>query len=388
MERKKVLYVVTKSAWGGAQRYVYDLAIHLPRDRFEPIVAAGGRGPLFDKLKKAGIKTIAMPEFERDIHIIKEVRALLRLYRIFKSEKPDIIHLNSSKAGGLGALAAFLYKTLYPKAYILKPKIVFTVHGWPFREERPFWERWLIFIASYISALLSDKVILITKSDFQIAQKIIRRRKLAFIPNGIEYQEFLSREEARAFLAEKLGRPLTKEAVILGTVAELTKNKGISYLISALSRLNLNNYYRGKASIVVIGEGEERGKLEKQIESLKLQNNVRLAGFVPEAHRYMAAFDIFVLPSVKEGLPYTVMEAMAAGIPVAASAVGGIPDLIQHGVNGLLAAPKVPENIAGLLDELLKNTSMRTELGEAGKKIVEANFRLRDMITKTVSIYE
>lgn len=385
MSKKKILYVVTKSVWGGAQRYVYDLATHLPGDKFEPVIAAGGKGLLFEKLRLAGIKTISIPELERDIYIGKELRAIRRLYKIFAAEKPGVIHLNSSKAAGIGALAAWLYKIINNQLSMI---IIFTVHGWPFREDRSPLARAAIFAASWASALLADKIILITKADFKTAQKFIPGRKLAFIHNGIEPAEVLSCKEARTLLAEKLGRPILPQAILLGAIAELTKNKGISYFISALSRLNLNNHYRGLASIVVIGEGEERVKLEKQIESLKLQNTVRLAGFVPEAHRHLPAFDIFILPSVKEGLPYTVMEAMAAGIPVVATAVGGIPDLITHEEDGILIPPKHPQAIAQALSSLLEYPARRKILGNRGRRVIKTKFPLQNMIAKTITVYE
>ena len=127
---KKVLYVITKSVWGGAQRYVFDLATNLPKDQFEIVAAAGGEGPLFDKLHNAGIRTINTPSLERDVHILNETSVFWQLLKIFHTEKPDILHLNSTKIGALGALAAFLYKLLTLNFKLLT---VFTVHGWGFK---------------------------------------------------------------------------------------------------------------------------------------------------------------------------------------------------------------------------------------------------------------
>lgn len=120
--KKRILYVITKSNWGGAQRYVYDLATGLPKDHFAISVACGGQGLLKDKLEIAGIKIIPIPYFQRDINITKEFYSFVELIKIFRTEKPDIIHLNSSKAGVIGALAAFVYKlitnTHKPKLFI------------------------------------------------------------------------------------------------------------------------------------------------------------------------------------------------------------------------------------------------------------------------------
>src|SRR3989344_4800606 len=106
--KKKILFVITKSNWGGAQRYVYDIATNMPRDRFELVVAAGGDGVLIDKLKSAGIQTIAIRALDRDISIIKEILSFFSLLAIYRRERPSVIHANSSKAGGVAATAAWI----------------------------------------------------------------------------------------------------------------------------------------------------------------------------------------------------------------------------------------------------------------------------------------
>ncbi len=126
--RRKILLVVTKGNWGGAQRYVYDLATELPVDQFEPVVVAGAGHALPTRLAAAGIRTIALPKLERDINWRQEAATLAALVKIFWRERPSVVHLNSSKIGGLGALAARL---------ALVPRIIFTAHGWPFHEARP-----------------------------------------------------------------------------------------------------------------------------------------------------------------------------------------------------------------------------------------------------------
>src|SRR3989338_2523185 len=153
--RKKVLFVITKSNWGCAQRYVYDLATHLPQETFDPVVALGGSGMLKTRLEEAGIRTISIPSLERDINLIKELQSLKYLWHIFHQEHPDIIHLNSSKIGGLGSVVAAYFR-LYLKCqqlfniFLSKSKkttlntnscsliTIFTVHGWAFNEERNF----------------------------------------------------------------------------------------------------------------------------------------------------------------------------------------------------------------------------------------------------------
>lgn len=389
MKRKKILYVITKSVWGGAQRYIFDLATNLSKDRFEAAVITGGNGLLVEKLDQAGIRTIALPVLQKSGALLEVLFsfinfcALFRLIRIFQQERPDIVHLNSSKIGGLGALAACIASLVVGRRLL----VIFTVHGWGFNENRPLPVRTLIFFISWFSSLFQNKIICINTADFKAAQRFIPRRKLALIFNGIGPINFLPREEARAFFAKKLGRQILTETILIGTNAELTKNKGLLYLIDALPRLNLDGDYRDLTSIV-IGEGEDREKLQNQIRSLGLQNSVFLAGFIPEAARYLKAFDIFVLPSLKEGLPYTIMEAMFAGLPVIATNVGGIPDLVEHKKTGLLTAPKDVNALARMLQALIQSKKMREGLGNKAIKTIETKFKLRDMIDETISCYD
>src|SRR3989344_6929292 len=130
MEKKKVMYLITKATWGGAQRYVYDLSTNIPKSEFEPIVAYGTRGKLADELEPAGIATRQLPSLGRDVAIVSDIKSFFEMLRIIRELKPDVVHLNSSKAAALGALAARIARA---------PNIIFTVHGWPFGEKRnPF----------------------------------------------------------------------------------------------------------------------------------------------------------------------------------------------------------------------------------------------------------
>ncbi|MBI2640551.1 MAG: glycosyltransferase family 4 protein [Candidatus Sungbacteria bacterium] len=381
MHRKKILYVITKSVWGGAQRYVFDLATNLPKDRFDVAVVTGGKGALTGKLEQAGIRTIPLPilqergGFFEVVFSLANIRTLFSLVRIFRQEKPDIIHLNSSKIGGLGAVAAFFYKVTSNQL----PVTIFTVHGWGFKEDRPLPIRALIFFISWFSSLFQNKIICINNADFKAAKKFIPRRKLALIFNGIGPIDFLPRAEARAFFAQKIGRVLTEDDIIIGTVAELTKNKGLNYLIDAINQMKLQT--------IIIGSGEDHEKLQKQIISLQMQDDIFLVGFIPDAARYLKAFDIFVLPSIKEGLPYTIMEAMSAGLPVIATNVGGIPDLVSDGSEGMLAPAKESNKLARAILELARDREKRRQLGEAGRKKIETLFRLSDIVAKTASLY-
>lgn len=389
-ERKKVLFCVTKSVWGGAQKYVYDLASNLPSDQFEPVVVAGGEGPLVQKLREKNIKTISLPVLQQRsgffdvVFSSQNLKTIFALAGIIKRERPDILHLNSSKMGGLGAMAAKAVSFAGGHS----PLVVFTAHGWGFRENRPLWQRAVIYLASFVSALLHHKIITINTADFKTAQKYIApSAKLNLIHNGIAPVGFLNRGEARSYLSSRIGRPLKPDTILVGTIAELTANKGLRYLIKALDQVRLRAPAL-KLNAVIIGEGEEREKLALQIKSHELEDMVFLAGFIQEAGRYLRALDIFVLPSIKEGLPYALMEAMHAGLPAVATSVGGIPDLVEHGQDGLLVAPRDPGGLAKAVVELAREVEKRKLMGGSAEAKISAGFLPEHMVSQTVEVYD
>jgi glycosyltransferase involved in cell wall biosynthesis len=305
MKKKKVLYVITKSNWGGAQRYVFDLATHLPKDQFEVAVAFGQRGLLAEKLEGAKIKTHYLSTMQRNVAVLKDVRAFFELYRLFKKERPDVVHLNSSKAGGVGALAARLSGV---------PNIIFTAHGWPFWEPRTVVARGLIWLASWGTVLLSHKTIVISDYDKRVAQHMpFCKNKIVRIYNGIDlHMQFGPGDIIRG--AFPAGVKIT------GTVGELTANKNQDALIEQ-ARADKNRY------VAIVGEGELRQALEVKILKYGLVERVKLFGFLPAAD-VLKGFDVFALPSLKEGLPYVLLEARAAGLPIAANRVGGVSEIL------------------------------------------------------------
>lgn len=382
--QKKILFLITKTGWGGAQQYVYDVATNLPREGFEAVVAGGGDGALFAKLRTAGIRTVSIPGLQRDVGMMSEWRALREIVRLLKKERPDVVHLNSSKAAGIGALAAFIHKALNPKPYPLNARIIFTVHGWGFYEDRPAWQRAVIFLASWMTCLLCDRAVVLSKKEQAAAWRFLLERKVVLIPHGLARIDFYGRTEARAFFSTRIGRLIPDDTLLIGTIAELTRNKDISSFVSAahLLKSHFNNFL-----FLIIGDGEERVALERQIADAYLKNSVFLAGFVPDASRFLLGLDIFVLPSVKEGLPYALMSAMAAGLPVVATRVGGIPDLITDGEDGIIAEPKDAKGLAALLARLAASPGERQRIGSRARQKIETRFPFDAMMKRTISLY-
>ncbi|MBI4812809.1 glycosyltransferase family 4 protein [Candidatus Falkowbacteria bacterium] len=434
---KKILYIVTQSEFGGAQRYIFDLAAHIKND-FDVVVAAGESpdGELFQHLKSCGIENRYLSRLKRRLNPIQDILAIFEIRQLIQKEKPDIIHLNSSKAGILGSLATML-TTDKPK------KVIYTTHGWAFNEPSGLLRYLAYFLVERLTVALKDKIICVSDYDRRVAVKGgFPKTKLIIIHNGIDFNSlnFLTKEEARQklsanFIPNKFGERLSlpPNRLIVGAVANLYSTKGIEYLIEAANIMKDNfsrhpepfNYTQDKLHeesqerrdsapahwraqndkncalpiFIVIGEGPERKKLEELIKKYDLEASFFLLGRIVDARRYLKAFDVFVLPSIKEGFPYAVLEAMVAGLPIVATEVGGLPEMAclhPLSVNERttlteptfrLTKPKNSQQLAENILYLLDNPEMAVRLAEKAREIVKISLGLSQMVKKTTEVY-
>ncbi len=380
-KKKKILYVITKSNLGGAQKYVYDLATALSYEPFDVAVVAGGDGPLIERLKDSGIRTIPINALKRDISVLNDIKSFFELVSIFKKEKPDIIHVNSSKAGGIGAFAGRIAKV---------PRIIFTCHGWAFNEERGVLSLWTIYFLSWLTVMLSHMTIAVSNRDLVDGQNMfLARRKVTLVHNGIRTPDFKEKDMARATLfavAKLSGIDIPKNTLLFGAIGELHKNKGYEYMLRAFALARKSRHFPYR--LIIMGEGEERENLKKLIKELDLETDVALLGYVKNAPTFLPAFDAFALTSIKEGLPYVVIEAGFAGLPVVSTNVGGVREIIDDMSNGILVQPRKPDDIAEGLLLLVKDTARAEDMGKKLKEKVEKEFSIEKMVEKTIVVYE
>lgn len=369
----KVVYLITKGVWGGAGKYVYNLATNLPRDKYDVSVVCGKGNILREKLKAKGVTVFSVGTMKRDISIVGELLSFFKIFWIIFKEKPDVLHLNSPKAGGIGAVIG---RILFIK------KIIYTAHGWTFNENRSAFQNSLILIFSWITTLFCHKVIVIAKREEEQALSfpLVKKEKIILIGNGVDKIDFKEKNISRKELSEKVGI-VEEETLYIGTLAELHKNKGFEYALEAISKINSNFRY------FIIGEGEERKKMEFLIRKYNLEKKVYLLGFIEKAFEYLKAFDIFLLTSVKEGLPYTILEAGLAENAVIASSIGGIPDIIENGKSGILVTKARSGEITRAIEYLIERPLEREKFAKNLKQKVEKEFSLEQMLEKTLKLY-
>jgi len=371
MPPRKILYFITKANWGGAQRYTYDLATALRDQGHEVLVAYGTPGLLADKLAEAGIRTERLSAVGREVSLGRDSRAFGALLTLLRRERPDILHVNSSKAGALGTFAGRLAGV---------PRIIFTAHGWAWNEDRPLWQKALIRAIAYITVLLSHETICVSNAMRDAAKWMpFARRKLQVVKNGVRVPAFVSKEEARMRLAPEL-----TASMWIGMLSELHPTKRIADAVEAFA--SLARTYPDLA-LVIIGGGQERTDLELMIHERDLASRIILTGFVEDGARYLPAFDLFIQASRSESFCLAVAEAGLASLPVVATRVGGIPEIVESRKNGLLVPPLRPDLIALALTEYLEEPDRAQAYGAALKERVASRFPLERMVEETERIY-
>lgn len=372
----KILYVLTKNDVGGAQKYVRDLAANLDQNQFETKIYFGGQ-----ELRWLSNKVYPW------LFFLNDWLAIAELVRIYKKEQPEIIHLNNSKAGILGAIAAKLYNVTYHVSHVAFPKLVFTAHGWVFNPTNAlsFPTRWFYIFLHKIAGYFHNHTICVSEYDFRLANqlRITSSKNLSVVHNGIDPNiKFLDREAARKELLKNsrlTTYDLRPDLQWVGSIGRFTKEKNYETLIGAAALMPKINFF-------IIGSGPEEKTLYAQRSTLNAKNVLFIAP-TGEDSKYLKAFDIFVMSSIKEGLPYILLEAMAAGIPVVVTEVGGIPEIIKNHANGLMVAQRNPELLRKSIAGLLTNTHIGNELAKMAKQIVHEKFHLRKMIDKTTATY-
>lgn len=376
MERTKILFLITKSNFGGAQRYVYDLATRLDPTQYDVAVALGGNGTLIDMLREHRIRTIQIPSLARDISLKKELLSFREIYSILRTENPTVLHVNSSKAGGMGALTGRLcgVKT-----------IIYTAHGWAFNEKRSLPSRMVLAFLHWLTILLAHKTIAVSRTTQLQMHWPFTRHKIVLIHNGRSIPDFLERENARIFLTDystKLSAHTNE--LWIGTIGELHPIKQHNVLIRAVQRLVKDGM---SVRHIIIGDGELREKLESLVHKLHIEEHVFLLGHINEAAQYLKAFDIFALASKSEALAYVIIEAGYAGLPVVASNVGGIPEIVTNKESGLLVPQGDVTTFASALRTLIRDKALREYYGEALEEKVREQFSIERMIAQTEGVY-
>ena len=367
MTNTKILFIITQADGGGAQRYTLSLAKY-----FHGQIAAGTENnQLFEEANKLGITTYPLNHLKRNINPWHDMLSFFQIYNLVKKTKPDIVHLNSTKAGVIGSVAAKLAGS----------KVIFTAHGFRFLEPLSPTSRYLYLCLEKIASYFRDFTI--TVSDFDrhaaLENKITNENKITTIHNGLKTLEFLPALSAR------LNLKLNKDQFIFGTIANLYHTKGLDVLVEAIAMLPKVSLKKTQWVIIGFGDQAIHSNLTKLINKHDLTNSVKLLGKIENGFRYLKAFNAYVLPSRKEGFPYALLEAAQAGLPIVATKVGGIPEAFEGEV--LLVEPENPYALSQAMHMVIADEQTRNDLS---KKSLERSkeFTETKMLEQTEKVYE
>jgi glycosyltransferase involved in cell wall biosynthesis len=379
----KVLRVITRLNMGGPALHVAYLAEGLQERGYDTTLVAGtlarGEDSMSFVAEGRGVRIERVPELSREISLLRDVRAILRLAHLIRRERPQILHTHTAKAGAVGRLAALAAGDARP------PIIVHTFHGHVLRgyfdPVRAYGfrllERWL---AKHTTALVavSPEV-----RDDLVALGVAPREKFAVIRLGIELDERVTapataRDETRRLLG------VPRDSFVVGWIGRMTGVKNTDDVLAALRLLRDRGV---DAFLCMVGDGPDRERVERRAHELGLVKRCLFLGYQEEVARFYAAFDGVILPSVNEGTPVSAIEALAAARPVVATRVGGVPDVVEDGADGFLVDPGSTEQLADRLERLARDPELRARLGEHGRNRVGPRYAVARLVDDMDALY-
>ncbi|MBI4469208.1 MAG: glycosyltransferase [Acidobacteria bacterium] len=364
----ELAYFTDASEMGGAEAYLMLLAERLDRSRFRPRLILPGDAALAPMVESAHAANLQVLRMER-----KAVSSASVLWTMFRHATPDLVHFNLPHP--------YACRLAIATARMAGVRAVVTTNHAPTMNPRSY--TWRGRTLLHVVNGLVDVTIVGSEANHRLAMEnyLLPSERLRTIHHGVDTERFCPHVVGGFVRREFLD---SSGGLLVGTIGRLSPEKGHQYFINA-ANLVLQRF--PDARFVIVGEGPLRETIEARIRSAGLGGRVILTGLRRDIPELLAALDIFVLTSIFEGLPLTLLEAMASGKPVVVPSIDGIPDAVDDGLTGLLVPPCNPERTAEAIIELLDQPSRRQEMGEAGRRRIEGAFTLERMIQDTEALY-
>ncbi len=376
----KVVHIITKLELGGAQQNTLYTVSHLDKEKFIPILITGSEGLLIDDAKRLGVEAYFLPSLVREINPVKDITALLDIRRLLlriksSSLSPIIVHTHSSKAGIIGRWAAYLAGI---------PVIIHTFHGYGFNDYQSFLKRQLFIFLERLTARITTRFIAVSKNNIKagINAGIFKSNDVELIRSGIDISEYKDIKIDKAKKKQELG--IEPDKPLIGMIACFKPQKAPLDFIKAAYIVHQK---MPDVRFIVAGDGELRPVIEELINSLRLGDRIKLLGFRRDIPEIMKCLDVFVLTSLWEGLPRVILQAMAAGIPVVATAVDGSSEVVKNGINGFLIKPGDVEEISEKIIYILQKPQ-DLKFKDSDFKSIFDEFDISLMVKKQEELYE
>jgi len=377
----KIIHIITRLIVGGAQENTVATVLGLRRKSGVEVslisgLTIGPEGSLESGFKNSqGLLTV-VPELVRPIHPLKDFLALRKLERIFRAQKPDIVHTHSGKAGILGRLAA-------RRAGV--PIVIHTIHGPSFGKFQNNLSNFIFRSAEKYTARVTDHFIVVADAmkNQYLAAGIGKPEQYTKIFSGFALEPFLAAKNDLE-LRNKLG--IAPDDFVIGKISRLFKLKGHDDLFAVAPELVRRN---PKIKFLLVGDGEWRGRFEKMADEIGLRKHFIFAGLVPsnEVPKYVGIMDVLVHLSLREGLPRALPQALAAGKPIVAYGCDGAREVCLDGQTGFLIQPGDLKSLTERIIQLANNSALREKLGKSGSDFVRENFLVEQMIDSIYNLY-
>jgi glycosyltransferase involved in cell wall biosynthesis len=376
----KVIRVIARLNIGGPAIHVINLTADLDPARFQSLLVTGtesrGEGSMLDLARARGVTPIIIPGMMGDLTLNqRDLEALIALYRLFRRERPHVVHTHTAKAGVLGRVAARLARV---------PVVVHTFHGHVLHGYYGPLKNWLLRRAERGLGVLSDRLVTVSeqvKRDL-LRYRVARAEKITVIPLGLDLDPFLASGRLNGTLRRELGMGDAEPVVaIVGRIFPI-KNHRLFLEAAARVAAELDS-----ARFVVVGDGVLRPAMEDCTRALGIADRVVFTGWRRDLPSIYPDLDVLVVSSDNEGTPVSAIEAMAAGCPVVATRVGGLPDLIADGETGCLVPPHDSAALAAGILRVLRDRQLARSLGEAARETVAERFAVERLCLDVERLY-
>ena len=377
----KIINLLSRMNIGGPSVHTVLLTKYLDDKNFTSMLVSGtlseGEGDMSYLVDQYQIEHRSIKTLQREISPVDDIKAIIELYKIFKKEKPQIVHTNLAKAGMVGRLAAWLAGI---------PVILHTYHGHVFSGYFSSLKTSIYILIERFMALLSTSVISVSemiKKDICSVYKITSEKKVSVIPLGFELEKMESLDQYRGTFRNQFSIP--QDVPVIGIVGRITGIKNHQLFVD-IANLLLNQ--NRNTHFLIIGDGELRDEIDKKVRTLGIEDRVHFTGWINETAKMYADLDLMLLTSINEGTPVTVIEAMYYEIPVISSDVGGLSDLIEDGKTGYLIKSFNPEDYIPVMIKLLESDQERKKISLASHNFITENFNVSRLINDMSTLYK
>ncbi len=367
---------------GGPALHVAYLSAGLEERGYETTLVAGSLAPGEESMagvaERLGVPVVAVPELHREISALRDLRAVYRLASIIREVRPAILHTHTAKAGAIGRIGAMLAGEARP------PIVVHTYHGHVLRGYFDPVRSNAFRLLERMLARRTTALVAVSPEvrDDLVALGVAPADLFTVIRLGIGLDERIGSAEGGAETRRLLG--IAPGRFTVGWIGRMTGVKRTDDVLVTVQKLRERGV---DACLVMVGDGPDREALEQLAKRLGIARSVLFLGYQEEVAPYFAAFDAFLLTSLNEGTPVTTIEALAAGVPVVSTRVGGVPDVVRDGVDGFLVEPGDTDAMAGRLAELAGDVELRRRIGDAGRERVQSRYSVGRLLDDVDDLY-